>query len=54
MANFKRKKSRWAGRITLRCKYWYKGMSKTNYREQPQKERKAFTKCPPDTFASVD
>lgn len=36
--NYKRKKNRWAGKIPLRCKYWYKGMAKTNFREQPKRK----------------
>jgi hypothetical protein len=32
MANHKRKKFRWAGKTPLNCKYWHRGMAKTNYR----------------------
>lgn len=35
--NHKRKKNRWAGKIPLKCKYWYKGIAKTNYREHPKR-----------------
>jgi hypothetical protein len=31
--NFKRKKNRFQGRTPLNCKYWHKGMAKTNYRK---------------------
>lgn len=41
--NFKRKKNRFQGRIPLNCKYWYKGMAKTNYRKQPKRNRTKVT-----------
>ncbi len=37
--NHKRKHPRYQGRIPLNCKYWFKGMAKTNYRKQPKRIR---------------
>jgi len=41
--NHKRKKNRWQGKTPLICKYWHRGMAKTNYRNlNMRKKREKF------------